>query len=221
MNDNSNAKKNFELVVSEGKSGFLNKAIQKMAELSMDTKDPHKAVSFYLKLIETAANKKEISNAWNGLMLAYYEIKDYDSSSIYANSIIKNGATSITYTNRALLYLAKNALAEDDEKSVDYLLSCANSATDQYGAEAYYLLAQYYYSQKKYAQSLEFLFELNKSFSNYAKWLDRSFMLIADNYIAMNELYQAKATLISILENAKDPEIILQAKEKLEKLDPQ
>lgn len=221
VNNLTNSEKYFLVVINDNKSAFINKAKQKMAELNMDLKEYHVSIQYYIKLIESAANKKEISIAWNGLMLAYYETKNYDSSSFYAQSIIKNGGTSITFTNRALLYIAKNAVAEDSENSVDYLLACANYAKDQYGAEAHYLLAKNQYDNQKYKQSIVFLFELNKNYYAYSKWIDKSFMLIADNYIAMNETYQAKATLISIIENAKDADLTLQAKQKLEKLDNQ
>jgi tetratricopeptide (TPR) repeat protein len=221
LNDKENAKKNFISVIEESKSSFVNKSTQKVAEIEMDFKNFTSAIQFYKKLIETAANQKEIANAWNGLMLAYYEQKDFDSSSYYANFIIKNGGTSVTFINRALLYLAKNSFAEDDDKTIDYLISCANYATDQYGAEAQYLLAQIFFEDKKYAQSIDFLFELNKKYSSYSKWIDKSFVLIADNYLMQGEKYQAKATLLSIIEKAKDSEIVAIAKEKLQKIDEQ
>jgi len=40
-------------------------------------------------------------------------------------------------------------------------------------------------------------------------------LLIAENYIALGELFQARATLSSIVEYAKDKETILKAKKRL------
>ena len=51
-------------------------------------------------------------------------------------------------------------------------------------------------------------------------WVAKTFILIADNYVAMNDNFQAKSTLQSILENyeGKEEDILPVAKEKLEKL---
>ncbi|NJO01847.1 MAG: tetratricopeptide repeat protein [Bacteroidia bacterium] len=94
----------------------------------------------------------------------------------------------------------------------------ANNASDETGAEAQYLLAEIYYRQKKHQQSLETLFDLNKRYTNYEKWRGRSFLLIADNYIAMDEIFQARATLQSLIDKSPDPEVVSEARRKLASL---
>ncbi|MBK9317834.1 MAG: hypothetical protein IPM91_02635 [Bacteroidetes bacterium] len=58
---------------------------------------------------------------------------------------------------------------------------------------------------------------------SYDFWIGKSFILLADNYIALVDTFQAKATLQSILENyEKDPadpeDIKAMAQEKLDDL---
>jgi hypothetical protein len=51
-------------------------------------------------------------------------------------------------------------------------------------------------------------------------WVAKTYILIADNYIGMKDIFQAKSTLQSIIENyeVEDDDILSIAKEKLKKL---
>ncbi|MFA6946043.1 MAG: hypothetical protein WC220_09085, partial [Pedobacter sp.] len=51
-------------------------------------------------------------------------------------------------------------------------------------------------------------------------WVAKTYILIADNYVAMKDIFQAKSTLQSILENYenKEDDILSLAKEKLDTL---
>ncbi|MEL6359212.1 MAG: hypothetical protein AAFQ01_04660, partial [Bacteroidota bacterium] len=69
-----------------------------------------------------------------------------------------------------------------------------------------------------YQQSLKALFELNKQFPAYKAWTNQGFLLIADNYIALEEIFQAKATLQSIIDNAEEKNIVAAARKKLKSL---
>ena len=55
-------------------------------------------------------------------------------------------------------------------------------------------------------------------FSNHDYWFGKTFLLIADYFVAQNELFQAKATLNSIIEGSPVEEVVAEAKQRLEKL---
>lgn len=219
-NDKINAKTQFQINVKSESGNFYNKSVQKLAEIELEEKNYELSKKQYQKFAQIAANKKELTNAWAGLMQNYFELKQYDSSSHFANQILTNGSPSAAIANKSLLFLGKNALADQKDNAKDFLISCLNQATDQSGAEASYILANELFEDNDYKNSLEILFDLTKKY-NYPKWIDKSYSLIADNYIKMNELYQAKATLLSIIEKSKDTQIIEIAKQKLEKIENQ
>jgi predicted negative regulator of RcsB-dependent stress response len=56
---------------------------------------------------------------------------------------------------------------------------------------------------------------LKSRFATYPKWYNKGFLLMADNYVAQKEYFQAQATLNSIIENAKDKETVTGAKSRL------
>jgi hypothetical protein len=56
---------------------------------------------------------------------------------------------------------------------------------------------------------------LHKTFSSYQLWYDKSFLLIADNFVKMSETFQATQTLQSLIDNSTLSFIVDQAKLKL------
>ena len=91
------------------------------------------------------------------------------------------------------------------------------------GAEAKFSLALIQYTLKNYKTSKDKCFEVINAVPSYNYWIGKSFILLADNYIALGDTFQAKHTLKSIVENyEKDPsdkeDIRSMAQEKLNAL---
>ncbi len=212
----NSAKETFDEVIQEHpKSTFYNRSLQKMAEISFEDKEYSDAIINYNLLTQVSTNQKELSNAWNGLMISHFEVKNYDSTSLFAKLILEKGKISIIMGNRAALYLAKSALEQDAKNAQDLLINCFNTAQDISGAEAMYLYAKELSEEKNYKLSLEVLFDMANRFVSYEKWIGDAFMLIAENYISLGETYQAKATLASIVEKSKDAALVEKAKARL------
>ncbi|MBW8050655.1 MAG: tetratricopeptide repeat protein [Cytophagales bacterium] len=208
-----NALRYYKEVMVDNKS-YLNKSIYRIAGLEYKNHSYKSAIKYYDQLLEKASNKKQQFNAWTGLMLSYYGLSKFDKVEMYANEILSRGNAS--NRNIAMLYLGKAAYASGDHlKATDEFVNTLNTAKDANGAEAQYLLSELLYKDRNYKQSLETLFDLNQNFANYTKWVDKAFLLIADNYIAQDELFQAKATLNSIIEKSTSKETVEAAKVKL------
>jgi TolA-binding protein len=222
LNDLSNAKRFHQMVIDEGKSQFTSRAIGRMADLELAAKNYPAAARYYNHVLARNSSRKEQFNAWVGLLESYYHTNKYDSAVYFADQIINTGNATLGAQNKALLYRGKIAFAQGNyEKAVDEFLKTLNSARDENGAEAQYLIGESFYKQQKYNQSLDALFELNKNFAAYEKWRSKAFLLISDNYVALNEAHQAKATLNSIIEYSPDKETVEKAKEKLKTLETQ
>jgi tetratricopeptide (TPR) repeat protein len=211
----------FYQIAEQGTSSRLNRAIQRIAELEQVQDNHQQAIRYFRQLAQIARNKREQFNAWSGMMVSYYALGQdkeslLDSVDYYASQILAKGNVSAAAENMAMLYQGKAAYQRgNDEKAIDNFLKTLNTAKDEYGAEAQYLMAKIQYDQGKHAESIETLYDLNKNFSLYENWLGKSFLLIAENYIALEENFQAKATLNSLIENSPLPDIREQAKQKL------
>lgn len=210
----------YKLVMENKASPFNTRAIQRTAEIQYLQGNFQSAKEHFLSLLQNARNKKERFNAWTGLVESYFKLSSFDSSAFYANEILNHGNASIDAENKALLYLGKISYKNgDQDKALDYFLNALNSAKDENGAEAAYFIAEIQHKQGKYKQSLETLYNLNNTFPSYDHWLGRSFLLIAENFIAMKEHFQAKATLNSIIEKSPHKESVEKAKIRLAELE--
>lgn len=213
-------KERLKEVIAENRSEYVNRAVQKVADLELEAKNYPEAIKYYSRLRDLATNRKEQQTALTGLMQSYFRTNDYEATKRVANELISQGNASLNAYNSALLFRSKATYAQGNiDQALTELQETAKSASDINGAEAQYWVAEILYKQKKYKESLEAAYAFNNKFSNYDKWLGKSFLIIADNYAAQNELFQARATLNSIIENSPDKAIVAEAKQKLAKMD--
>lgn len=196
------------------------KAVARVAEIEFKKGNYERAIVTYHRLERLAMNKKEQYNAWSGLMESFFLSAKYDSSDVYARIILEKGNISAGAQNKASLYLGKSAMAKGDfETAKDEFLNTLNAARDEFGAEAKYLLAQIFFNKKEHRQCYETLVSLNNDFSAYEEWVGKSFLLLADNFMALDDIFQARATLQSLIDKFPLVSIKEEAKKKLKLLE--
>ncbi len=207
-------------VVQENRSNYVAAAAQKSAELEIARGNFASAVGNFKVLLRNAENKKEQTIAWIGLMNTYYSLKSYDSTLYYANQVINVGNIVPGGLGKAQLYLGKVPYDRGDyNKATEEFKKLAAASKDEYGAEAKYWIAMIQYKEKKFAEAEKTVFDLSKEFEGIDFWRVRSFILLADVYMGINEKAQAKATLQSIIENSEDAEAVSLAKLKLAEIE--
>jgi TolA-binding protein len=196
------------------------KVVGRVAEIQFKQGKYDDAITNFHRLERTASNKKEQYNAWSGLMETFYLQARYDSADVYANIILEKGSVNASAQNKASLYLGKTAMARGDfEGAKDEFLNTLNTAQDEFGAEAKYLLAQIFYTQKEYKQCYETLVSLNKDFASYESWVGKSYLLLADNFLAMDDTFQATSTLQSLIDNFSTQQVKDEARKKLKAIE--
>jgi TolA-binding protein len=205
--------------VLKNKDKFYNRSLNRLADIANLQSNSPKAVEYYSQLNQYASNKKELFVAWTGLMENYFKLDQQDSTERYADLILNNGNPLVDAQNKALLYKAKVYQKRSKYvEATDYLVQLMNNNKDIYAAEANYILAEIQYAQKEYQQSLETLYTLNENYATYTDWVNKAYLLIAENLVATEETFQAKATLQSIIDHCKDPAVVEKAKVRLDQL---
>lgn len=199
---------------------FANRVVGRMAEIEFKQGKYDMAIPHFQKLARMAANKKEQYNAWNGLMESNYLLTQYDSSKKYAEIILEKGSVNAGASNKASLFLGKIAKAKGDfETAKDEFINTVNAAQDEYGAEAKYELGDIFYQTKDYKQCYATLVSLNTDFASYTDWVGKSYLLLADNFLAQADSFNAKAVLKSLISNFPLESVKAQARDKLNKID--
>jgi tetratricopeptide (TPR) repeat protein len=209
----------YQAALKEPQTPFYNNILLRIGGLAYQQKDFSQAFTYYQQLQDCAKSKKESYHALAGMMKASYALQRYEAVQQYASQIIEKGNMTANATSEATLFLGKAAMQQGKCKEAQaYFTQLVQHTQDNHAVEAQYLLAYLHYEAGAYQQSLAALFELNQRFPAYKVWKDKSFLLMAENYLALNEDLQAKATLESIIDNATEEAIVASAQQKLEAL---
>jgi len=220
LKDNIKSLELHQEISTEATFLFAGRVTARIAELQFKLGNYDKAIPVFKELVRVASSKKDQYNAWSGLMESYFMLAQYDSVDAYAKLILEKGNVSAGAQNKASLFLGKSAMARGDyESAKDEFLNTLNTAQDEYGAEAKYLLGEIFYLSKENKQCYETLISLNTDFAAYPEWVGKSYILLSDNFVAMGDLFQAKGTLKSIIDNFPLENIRTLAREKLKRIE--
>jgi len=212
----NNALPVFYEVLEDQDTPFKKRAVQKVAELELLADNYEKSSNYFNQLLKLAENARDQYNAWSGLLQLAKIRNNYADIIKYADLIINKGnvntkAITEAYVSKGMAYFNQGKY----EQAKTAFSAAIETAKDENAAEAKYMIALMQYTSEDYQTSINTLFELNNQFASFDQWLGKSFLLIADNYYALGELFQAKATLNSIIENASSAILIDEAKLKL------
>ena len=117
----------------------------------------------------------------------------------------------------ANLYLGKAEIENNNlGAAFTALEKVLNQVKDEKAAEARYLQAMIYFKQGKQDKCQNAIFDLTEKLPFYGTWISKGFMLLADSYVAQKNIFQAIATLEGLIENEDQPELLEEAKKKLD-----
>lgn len=206
--------------VTEQKANrFTVKSYLLLGELYVKTEQTDSAISTY-KALKVKADRQEYINTANlNLMKLYFEREEYEFASMYADEVLLEDAFSSESTQLARMVLAKSFFEKENYKRTIEELNKIYLGTDEVAAEAKFLLAKTYYLQGNYTLSDSVIYLLVDQVPSYPYWIAKGFILLADNFLAKEDVYNARITFQSVIDNSDDPTLIEIAQEKLDMLD--
>lgn len=223
LNQPEQAVADYNFILNDWTSVYTEKSLISMSNIYLRQKKYNEAVVFLKHLETNSEYKADYSFAINNLLLSYAEMQMPDETLRYAALVRLNEKSSEEDKYRSGLSAGKAYLLKGDTsnatKEFNYVV--ANTKTVA-AAEAKYNVANLEYLRGNYRASIKTCLEFGKTLSAYDYWYTKSFILLADNYIALKDIFQAKSTLQSVIENYKgNDDILPEAKTKLDKLNKQ
>ncbi|MCF6352006.1 MAG: tetratricopeptide repeat protein [Cyclobacteriaceae bacterium] len=197
----------------------MHKVYERIADLEFDANKYSIAIKYFHQLNKNAVSANQQYRAINGLMKSHYFNGRHDSVHVFAKQLLNSDGVRNEFLVSAHLFEGKAYFAVGDyENAAINLTQTTTIANDENGAEAQYLLGEIKHLSKDYDGSNEVLYMVPQKYGNYTEWLDKSFLLIADNFAGKKEYFQAKATLESIIENTTSRLTKAQAEQRLNDL---
>lgn len=220
LNRTQEAIPDYEYILNDWTSDFTERSLISISKLYLNQKKYNEAIT-YLKRLETTSDyAAHYSFAINNLLQAYNALSAADDMLKYATLTKESDKASEEEKNSADLYTGKAYLIKGDTAlAVRAFNNVVATTKTVAAAESKYYLALVQYNKKEYKESQKTAFDLINNMPSYDYWVAKSFILLADNYVALKDVLQARSTLLSIIDNYEgDDDILPTAKEKLSKL---
>ena len=217
-NEQQEALTHFEKLLSFPDNKYTEETMAVTAELYYSGKEYRKAMMLYDQLSTSTQDEERRKACKMNVMRCAYIIGEEHYAIAAAGELLSAGNISPEWEREALYTRAKCQWNKGNKESaVHDLKKLSGDTRSKQGAEAKYLIAQYYFDNKSYdACEKEILSYIEES-TPHAYWLARSFVLIADLYIAQNRLIEAKQYLLSLQHNySGDDDIAELIKERLQ-----
>ncbi|MEP6612406.1 MAG: tetratricopeptide repeat protein [Mucilaginibacter sp.] len=220
LNRSAEAVNDYNVILNDWTSPYTEQSLISMAKLYIGQKKYNEAIPYLKKLETNSEYKADYTFAINNLLQCYAQMEMADDALNYVKLVRANDKTAQEDKFKTGLYAGQAYLQKGDTtnavKEFNYTLTNTKTVA---AAEAKYNIAEVEFEQGKFKASQKTCFELIKDLPNYDYWVTKTFILLADNYEALKDIFQAKATLQSVIDNYKgDDDILPTAKQKLEQM---
>ncbi|MFN5831100.1 MAG: tetratricopeptide repeat protein, partial [Bacteroidota bacterium] len=199
----------YDYVIKQNKNKFSENAMVKAAGITFKSASYQSAANYYEILLANAETPSNILEAKTGLMRCYALLNDYQKAIDYAGKVIVSAKVSNELLAES--YFTRGKAAADsgmDSLAIGDLIKTSAMSQSEFGAKAHYYLAELYFKRNNYPETEKTIFELADRVPSYDYWIAKGFLLLAKNYHAMGDDFQAKETFKSIIEKCEIPELV-------------
>jgi TolA-binding protein len=204
----------FNYVIKQPKNKFTENALLKAAIINTTLGRLKEAIENYSKLEYLADIQENVFKAQVAQMKINFELKNYDAAIKYAELIINKDIENPLLITQSHLILAKSAMEQDDYNLAMREFTTASSSSNKFGAQAKFYVSYILHLRGEHDKCETEVFSLIKKFPSYGYWIGRGLILLGDNYVGKEDLFQAKITFQNVIDNSSYPELVSTAKEK-------
>ncbi|WP_344788907.1 tetratricopeptide repeat protein [Postechiella marina] len=215
-----NAAPHYKYVVEASHSEFTEEALSRLSQFYLEKKDWQTAMAL-LKRLETEANRPQnVVFAQSNLMKAHYQLEEYNNAVLYADKVLASSKIDNKIKSDAHIIIARSAIKTGDEDKAKIAFAKVEKvATGETAAEALYYNAYFKNKEGNYEASNISVQQLAKDYSGYKYYSAKGLVLMAKNFYALNDAFQATYILESVIENFKDfTDVVEEAKTELSKI---
>ncbi|MBU2950180.1 tetratricopeptide repeat protein [Tamlana agarivorans] len=215
-----NASSHYKYVVDAPQSQFSEEALTKLAQYHLDKKSWNGATPLLLRLESEASFQHNIIFAQSNLMKANYQMANYQQAVAYAEKVLANSKADTKIQGDAHIIIARSAIKTGDEaKAKAAYQRVEKVATGETAAEALYYSAYFKNKEGEFEASNVAVQKLAKDFSGYKYYSAKGLVLMAKNFYALKDAFQATYILESVIQNFSEfDDVVIQASEELAKV---
>ncbi|WBX71822.1 tetratricopeptide repeat protein [Tenacibaculum retecalamus] len=192
----------YSYVISQNKSEFSEESLTKLAKIYLEEENWDKGMPVLKQLEKEANYPQNIIFAQSNLMKGYYKKKEYSNAITYAEKVLGAGKMEANITEDAKIIMARAAFKTNDFLTAEeFFNEVGKTATGELKAETLYYNAFFLNDYKDYETSNKAVQNLIANYSSYKYWGVKSYIIMAKNYYALKDAYQATYILENIVKN--------------------
>ena len=215
-----NAQPHYEYVVSKQKSEYTEQAIVKLSETYLNQSNWTKSIPL-LKRLETEADyPQNMLYAQSNLMNAYYQLENYSDAVIYAEKVLESSRIDNKIKSDAQIIIARSAINTGDEaRAKSAYAQVEKIATGALAAEALYYNAYFKNKEGNFKASNTTVQKLAKDYSSYKYYSAKGLIVMAKNFYALKDAFQATYILESVIKNFSEfDDVVSEAQQELNRI---
>lgn len=197
---------------------YTAKALYAAASLQLKEKEYKNSLDLFKKLENSTQVSENKVNAKFGVAKSYVGLKDYANALYAYNQIEADNELDEETRDIARVGIGNAQFGmKKYEDALKTFQKVAAKTQDESGAESQYMVVRTLYAMAKYDASLE----AGKFFRNNfpdSEWKDRAVIWMAENNIALKNLFQANSLLQNLINETQYPEIKAFAQKRLEEI---
>ncbi len=209
------ALESYNFVINNGSSdySYMEISLKNAAIITYNKGNYSQAREHYSKLLNAVSKTNQLE-AQIGMMRCNYLLNNFSEAKNYADMVLTNASTPLDIRYTAYLWRGRIRMnnGEYDGAITDFKEVIKKGGVD--AAESKYGVAKCLYGKGEYKKSETEVFSLVEKFSAFDEWKYKAFLLLIDDYIAMKDYFQARATINAIYENVSEQWVIDEAKVK-------
>ena len=207
----------YEFVIERERSEFTEQALARLAQVHLTQKNYAQAIPVLSRLEAEADFPQNIIFAQSNLMKSHYEQNDLGQAIAYAEKVLTNSKIDNTVKSDAQVIIARASIQTGDEARAKTAYAAVKAiATGALAAEALYYDAYFKHKTNNFKGSNTTVQELARDYSGYKEYGARGLVLMAKNFYALEDAYQATYILESVISNFQDyPDTVQEAQELL------
>ena len=216
----SNAAPHYSYIVEAPNNEYTEEALSRLSQYFLESKSWNKAIPLLKRLEEEANFPQNVVFAQSNLMKANYQLDNYNEAVNYAEKVLNSPKIDNKIKADAHIIIARSAIKTGDEaKAKSAYAKVEGVATGETAAEALYYNAYFKNKDGKYEASNTTVQKLAKDYSSYKYYSAKGLVLMAKNFYALNDAFQATYILESVIQNFKEfDDVVSEAKAELSKI---
>lgn len=216
----SNAAPHYDYVINKASGEFTEQALTRLSEIYLNTKDLSRAMPVLERLEVEADFPQNVIFAQSNLMKANYQLETYELAVDYAEKVLSSSRIDKNIKSDAHVIIARSAMKTGDEdKARTAYAQVERIASGELAAEALYFNAYFKNKEGNYKSSNTAVQKLAKNYSGYKYFGAKGLVLMAKNFYALDDAYQATYILESVIQNFTEfDDVVSEARQELRKI---